>query len=172
MIARSLALVATLALTAACATIRPSGELTEARTIYQRLMSAGADRRVEADLLRANTAIIEADAAFTARKAQEDVDALGRIALRLAQTAEANNDRFLAERAADSLRTARLERLLTLSDAQRAELEAKRQLSEQEMQALRERNMLAEQRADSLRREAEAANRRLNEALAQLRSLV
>jgi outer membrane protein OmpA-like peptidoglycan-associated protein len=169
---RSFLLAAVVTVTAGCATIRPSGEVAEARTIYQRLMSVGADRRVEADLLRANNAIIEADAAFTARKAQEDVDALGRIALRLAQTAEANNDRFLAERAADSLRTARLERLLALSDAQRAEFEAKRQLSEQEMQALRERNMLAEQRADSLRREAEEANRRLNEALGQLRSLV
>jgi outer membrane protein OmpA-like peptidoglycan-associated protein len=172
MSARPFLLAAVLTVTAACATIRPSGELTEARTIYQRLMSAGADRRVEADLLRANTAIVEADAAFTARKAQEDVDALGRIALRLAQTAEANNDRFLAERAADTLRTARLQRLLALSDAQRAEFEARRQLSEQEMQALRERNMLAEQRADSLRRAAEEANRRLNEALGQLRSLV
>jgi outer membrane protein OmpA-like peptidoglycan-associated protein len=169
---RPFILAAMLAVTAACATIRPSAELGEARTIYQRLMSAGADRRVEADLLRANTAIIEADAAFTAKKAQEDVDGLGRIALRLAQTAEANNEQFLAQRAADSLRTARLERLLTLSDAQRAELEAKRALSEQELQALRERNMLAEQRADSLRREAEEANRRLNEALVQLRSLV
>jgi outer membrane protein OmpA-like peptidoglycan-associated protein len=165
-------LAALLTVTAACATIRPSGELAEARTIYQRLMTAGADRQVEADLLRTNSAIIEADAAFTARKAQEDVDALSHVALRLAQTAEANNARLLAERAADSLRTARLQRLLTLTEAQRADLEAKRQLSEQEMQALRERNLLAEQRADSLRREAEAANRRLNEALVQLRALV
>jgi OmpA-OmpF porin, OOP family len=172
MSARPFILAAVLMVTAACATIRPSGELAEARTIHQRLMSTGADRRVEADLLRTNSAIIEAEAAFTARKAQEDVDALGHIALRLAQTAEANNARFLAERAADSLRTARLQRLLALSDAQRAEFEARRQLSEQEMQALRERSMLAEQRADSLRREAEEANRRLNEALGQLRSLV
>jgi OOP family OmpA-OmpF porin len=172
MSARRFILLAVLTVTAACARIRPSAEVAEARTIYQRMMSAGADRRVEADLLRVSNAIIDADAAFTARKAQEDVDALGHIALRLAQTAEANNDRLLAERAADSLRMARLERLLTLSDAQRGELEAKRQLSEQEMQALRERNLLAEQRADALRREAEEANRRLNEALAQLRSLV
>jgi outer membrane protein OmpA-like peptidoglycan-associated protein len=167
-----LILAALLAVTAGCAAIRPSGELAEARTIYQRLMSAGADRRVEADLLRVNSAIVDADAAFTARKAQEDVDALGHIALRLAQTADANNDRILAERAADSLRTARLERLLTLSETQRTDLETRRQLSEQEMQVLRERRMLAEQRADSLRREAEEANRRLNEALGQLRSLV
>ena len=169
---RPFILAAALTLAAACATTRPSGELAEARTIYEGLMSAGADRQVEADLLRANTAIIEGEAAFTERKAQEDVDALGHIALRLAQTAEANNARLLAERASDSLRTARLQRLLTLSEAQRGDLEARRQLSEQEMQALRERNMLAEQRADSLRREAEEANRRLNEALGQLRSLV
>jgi outer membrane protein OmpA-like peptidoglycan-associated protein len=166
----SLAVVVTV--TAACATIRPSSELAEARRIHEGLMSTGADRRVEADLLRTNTAIAEADRAFTARKAQEDVDVLGHIALRLAQTAEANNARLLAERAADSLRTARLERLLTLSEVQRADLEARRQLSEQEMETLRERRMLAEQRADSLRREAEEANRRLNEALGQLRSLV
>lgn len=162
---RPLILAAALTAAAACATTRPSGELAQARGIYQELISAGADRRVEADLLRANSAIVDAEAAFTARKAQEDVDALGHIALRLAQTAEANNERLLAERAADSLRTARLQRLLTLSEAQRADLEARRQLSEQEMQVLR-------QRADSLRREAEEANRRLNQALAQLRSLV
>jgi OOP family OmpA-OmpF porin len=172
MSARPFILAAGLTLTAACAATRPSGELAEARTIYEGLMSAGADRQVEADLLRANSAIIEGDAAFTAGKAQEDVDALGHIALRLAQTAEANNARLLADRAADSLRTARLQRLLLLSEAQRGDLEARRQLSEQEMQALRERNMLAEQRADSLRREAEEANRRLNEAVGQLRSLV
>jgi outer membrane protein OmpA-like peptidoglycan-associated protein len=162
---RSFLLLATLALTAACATTRPSAELNEARTIYQSLMSAGADRRVEADLLRTNTAIMEADAAYNTRKIQEDVDALGHIALRLAQTAEANHARLMADRAADSLRTARLRRLLTLSEAQRADLETKRQLSEQEMEALR-------QRADSLRAAAEEANRRLNEAVGQLRSLV
>ena len=58
-----------------------------------------------------------------------------------------------------------LARLLTLSEAQRADLEAKRQLSEQETEALRQRN-------DSLRQAAEEANRRLNEAVGQLRSLV
>ena len=171
MSARLLVLVSALTI-AACATTRPSGELAQARTIHQTLVSSGADRRVEADMLRTNTAIAEAEAAFTTRKHQSDVDALGHIALRLAQTAEANNARLLAERAADSLRTARLQRLLTLSEAQRAELETKQQLSEQEMQALRERNLLAEQRADSLRRAAEEANRRLNEAVTQLRSLV
>ena len=149
--ARPVMVAAVLMMSAACATTRPSPELGEARTIYERLMSAGADRSVEADLIRANRAIVEADAAFTERKAQADVDALGHIALRLAQTAEANNARLLAERGADSLRKA---------------------LSEREMQALRQRNLLAEQRADSLRRAAEEANRRLNEALGQLRSLV
>lgn len=168
---RLLLLAATLALPA-CATTRPSAELAQARTLHQTLVSSGADRRVEADMLRTNTAIAEAEAAFTTRKHQDDVDALGHIALRLAQTAEANNARLLADRAADSLRTARLQRLLTLSEAQRADLETKRQLSEQEMQALRERNLLVEQRADSLRRAAEEANRRLNEAVTQLRSLV
>ena len=162
---REFVLAVAVTVTAACASTRPSAELAEARTIYQRLMSSGADRQVEADLLRANTAIVEADAAFTGRRAQEDVDALGHVALRLAQTAEANNARLAAMRAADSLRTARLRRLLTLSEAQRADLETKRQLSEQEMAVLR-------QRADSLRREAEEANRRLNDALTQLRSLV
>ena len=171
MIAR-LAGVAGALLLAGCASTRPSGELAQARTLHQTLVSSGADRRVEADMLRTNTAIAEAEAAFSTRKHQEDVDALGHIALRLAQTAEANNARLLSDRAADSLRTARLQRLLTLSEAQRADLETKRQLSEQEVQALRERNLLVEQRADSLRRAAEEANRRLNEAVTQLRSLV
>ena len=163
---RRLALTVAAALVvAACATTRPSSELAEARTIYQRLMSSGADRQVEADLLRTNTAIVEADAAYTARKAQEDIDALGHIALRLAQTAEANQQRIAADRSADSLRTARLRRLLTLSETQRSQLETRQQLSEQEMAALR-------QRADSLRMAAEEANRRLNEAVGQLRSLV
>jgi outer membrane protein OmpA-like peptidoglycan-associated protein len=165
MSARTVVLLAALAAASACATTRPSAELAEARTIYQGLMASGADRQVEADLLRTNTAITDAEAAYTARKAQDDVDALGRIALRLAQTAEANHARLVAERTADSLRTARLRRLLTLSEAQRADLETKRQLSEQEMAALR-------QRADSLRMAAEEANRRLNEAVGQLRSLV
>jgi outer membrane protein OmpA-like peptidoglycan-associated protein len=163
--ARHLMLAAAAVVAAACATTRPSSELAEARGIHQRLTSSGADRRVEADLLRTNTAIVEAEAAFTARNDQDDVDALGHVALRLAQTAEANNARLLAQRTADSLRTVRLQRLLTLSEAQRADLEARRQLSEQEMRALRER-------ADSLRNAAEEANRRLAEAVGQLRSLV
>jgi outer membrane protein OmpA-like peptidoglycan-associated protein len=172
MIARLTILACALTVAAACATTRPSSELAEARTTYQRLMSEGADRRVEADLLRTNTAIANAEAAFRESKAQQDVDALGHIALRLAQTAEANNQRLLSDRVADSLRTARLQRLLTLSEAQRSQLEANRQLSEQEIAALRQQNLAAEQRADSLRRAAEEANRRLNEALGQLRSLV
>lgn len=172
MIARLTVLTCAMLLAGACATVRPSNELAEARTIYQRMMSEGADRRVEADLLRTNTAIANADAAFRESKAQQDVDALGHIALRLAQTAEANNQRLLFDRVADSLRTARLQRLLTLSEAQRSQLEQSRQLSEQEIAALRAQNLAAEQRADSLRRAAEEANRRLNEALGQLRSLV
>ncbi len=164
MTARFLKLAAVL-MVAACATARPSGELAQARAIHQGLVSSGADRRVEADMLRTNTAIAEAEAAFTTHKHQSDIDALGHIALRLAQTAEANNARQLAERVSDSLRTARLQRLLTLSEAQRADLETKRQLSEQETEALRQRN-------DSLRQAAEEANRRLNEAVGQLRSLV
>jgi outer membrane protein OmpA-like peptidoglycan-associated protein len=172
MIGRLAMLAYALFLATACATIRPSSELAEARTIYQRLVSEGADRRVEADLLRTNTAIANADAAFRENKAQQDVDVLGHIALRLAQTAEANNQRLLSDRLADSLRTARLQRLLTLSEAQRAQLEQSRQLSEQEIAALRQQNLAAEQRADSLRRAAEEADRRLNEALGQLRALV
>lgn len=158
-------MLASLVAIGGCASTRPSGELAQARAIHQGLVSSGADRRVEADILRTNTAIAEAETAYNTRKHQGDVDALGHIALRLAQTAEANNARLLAERVADSLRTARLQRLLTLSEAQRADLDAKRQLSEQEMAALRQRN-------DSLRQEAEEANRRLNEAVGQLRSLV
>jgi hypothetical protein len=115
MTARFLMLASIVAI-AGCASTRPSGELAQARAIHQGLVSSGADRRVEADILRTNTAIAEAEAAFSTRKHQSDIDALGHIALRLAQTAEANNARLLAERVADSLRTARLQRLLTLSE--------------------------------------------------------
>ena len=74
--ARHLMLAAATVVAAACATTRPSSELAEARGIHQRLTSSGADRRVEADLLRTNTAIVEAEAAFTARNDQDDVEAL------------------------------------------------------------------------------------------------
>jgi outer membrane protein OmpA-like peptidoglycan-associated protein len=78
----------------------------------------------------------------------------------------------MAMRASDSLKTARLNRLLSLTEAQRNTLAQQQQLSQSEIAALHLQNAAAEQRADSLRRVAEEANAKLNDALTQLRSLV
>jgi outer membrane protein OmpA-like peptidoglycan-associated protein len=164
---------------AACASRQPPAELVQARTLYTSLQTSGADRRASGEMLRAQEAIARADVAVAQRQNAEYVNGLSHVALRAAQTAEAASARALAQAQADSLRTARLNRLLTLSEAQRSQLLEQNQLSQQEITALRERNLLVSQqaederrRADSLRREAEAANARLSEAMTRLRSLV
>jgi OOP family OmpA-OmpF porin len=169
----------TIALLAACSSSRPPAELVQARTLYTTLQTQRADQQASGDMLRAQEAINRADIAVTRNQNAEYVAGLSHIALRAAQTAEAAQARAVAQAQADSLRTARLNRLLTLSESQRTQLMQQNQLSQQEISALRERNMLVTQeaqaereRADSLRREAEAANARLNQALSQLQSLV
>ena len=176
---RTLALAAAAAGALGCASTQTPASLSDARALYQRLAAEGADQRVSGELLRAREAIARAEEAVARRQNQDFVNGLSHIALRTAQTAEAANARVLAERMADSLRTARLNRLLTLTQAQRDQLAAQNQLSQQEISALRERNVAVtqqaeseRQRADSLRRVAEEANARLNQALTQLRSLV
>ena len=176
---RTLALAAAAAGALACASTQTPAALTDARAIYQRLASEGADERVSGEMLRAREAISRAEGAVSQRQNQDFVNGLSHVALRTAQTADAAHARVLAERTADSLRTARLNRLLTLTQAQRDQLAAQNQLSQQEISTLRERNVVVtqqaeseRQRADSLRRVAEEANARLNQALTQLRSLV
>jgi len=163
--------VALLAL-AACATTKRPEYLTQAEQLYSSLESRGGEQTVEAEMIKTRQALEEARAAFLANQAQEYVDGVAYIALRQAQTAEAELQRLTASRAADSLRTARLRRLLTLSEAQRSQLAQQQQLSQEEIAALRVQKSAAEQRADSLRRAAEEATARLNEALGQLRNLV
>ena len=116
----------------------------------------GAAQRVEADMQRAKEAIDRADSAAAARLNQEYLDGLAQIALRLTQTAEAKDAALAARAQADSLRIARLTRLLKLSAAQRDSLAAAKQLSDEEVAALRERGALAAQRADSLGRQVDS----------------
>ena len=164
---------------AACSSAGPPAELVQARTLYGTLQTQRAEQRASGDMLRAQEAINRADVAAARNENREYVAGLAHIALRATQTAEAASARATAQAQADSLRTARLNRLLTLSESQRQQLLQQNQLSQQEISALRERNMLVtqqalaeRQRADSLRREAEAANARLNQALTQLQTLV
>jgi outer membrane protein OmpA-like peptidoglycan-associated protein len=110
--------------------------------------------------------------ALAQNRSQKYVDGVAYIALRAAQTAEAEEARRMAMRASDSLKTARLNKLLSLTEAQRSALAQQQQLSQSEIAALHVQNAAAEQRADSLRRVAEEANAKLNDALTQLRSLV
>lgn len=165
-------LAAAALLAAGCASTQRPESLSRAEGIYERLAATGADTRVAGEMLRAREAISTAQVAVQRRQNREYVGGLSHIALRSAQTAEAADARIAARRAADSLQQARLQRLLTLSESQRAQLAQQQQLSEQEIAALRERNINVTQQADSLRREAERANAALQQALQQLRSLV
>ena len=170
--ALKLATAATVAVVAACASTQQPASLSQAVATYERLAAAGAERRVEADMIRAREAIAAAQNAVAQRQNQEYVNGLAHIALRSAQTAEAEEARVAAVAAADSLTRARMAALLNLSEAQRQQLAQQQQLSQEEIAALRERNMLVSNEADSLRRANEAANAALNAAFTQLRTLV
>jgi outer membrane protein OmpA-like peptidoglycan-associated protein len=174
-----LASVLTLVMGTACASTQAPASLREAETIYNMTATTEGERLVAGDLLRAREAINQAQVAVNRRENQEYVNGMSHIALRTAQEARANFERLRMEPLTDSLRRARQAALLTLSEAQRQRLLAQQQLSEQEIAALREKNaQVTEQagalsrQADSLRMANEEANRRLNEALGQLRSLV
>ena len=180
------AIAAVVLAAAACASTQKPGALSQAEAIYNSLGARGADRVVEGDVIRMREAINTAQIAVSRRQNADYVNGVSHIALREAQTAQAAFERAMARAAADSLRQARLARLLTLSESQRAALAREQKLSEAEIAALRERNMMVSQQADSLSRTAaslsrqadslraatEEANRRLNEALGQLRTLV
>ena len=160
------------ALAAACASAKTPADLTQAEKMYQALQGRGAEQHVEAEMIKTRQAIDEARTAVVSNRAQAYADGLAHVALRQAQTAEAEERRAVAARAADSLRTARLNRLLSLTEAQKNALAQQQQLSQSEIASLKTQNAAAEQRADSLRRAAEEANAKLNDALTQLRSLV
>ena len=156
----------------ACATVKKPDNLTQAEAIYQALESRGGNESVEAEMIKTRQALDTARMSLTMNRSQQYVDGVSYVALRQAQTAEAEEHRRMAMRMTDSLKTARLNRLLSLSEAQKAQLAQQQQLSQEEIAALRVRSSTAEQRADSLRRAVEEANAKLNDALMQLRSLV
>ena len=139
-----------------CASTHTPGSLSQAKSMYQTLEQNGATQRVEADMQRAKDAIDRADSAAAARLNQEYLNGLAQIALRLTQTAEARDAALAARATADSLKLARLTRLLNLSAAQRDSLAAAKQLSDEEVAALRERGALAAARADSLGRRVDS----------------
>ena len=167
-----LAALAAAGVLAACASTPKPGALTQAEQIYNRLNASGAQERVGGDVIKTQQAISVAQAAVSDHQNKEYVDGVAAIALRNAQTAEAKDARMIDARITDSLKTTRLNRLLTLSEAQRAALSQQAQLSAEENAALRQKNAVVSQQADSLRQVAEAANAQLNQALTQLRSLV
>jgi len=156
----------------ACATAKKPDYLTQAEAIYQALEGRGGNETVEAEMIKTRQALDSARMALTMNRAQQYIDGVSYVALRQAQTAEAEERRRMALHAADSLKTARLSRLLSLSEAQKAQLAQQQSLSQEEIAALKVRSSTAEQRADSLRRAVEEANAKLNDALNQLRSLV
>lgn len=156
----------------ACASAKKPGYLSQAEGIYSALTTRGGNETVEAEMIKTRQAIDSANMALAQNRSQKYVDGVAYVALRAAQTAEAEEARRMAMRAADSLKTARLNKLLSLTEAQRNALAQQQQLSQSEIAALHLQNAAAEQRADSLRRVAEEANAKLNDALTQLRSLV
>jgi outer membrane protein OmpA-like peptidoglycan-associated protein len=155
--------------TAACASVQRPAELTDAETLYQQLEERRSQERVEGAMIRTRAAIMTAQEAVESKKSQEYVDGLAHIALRTAQSTDADDARIVAERAADSLRRETLRLRLERSEAQRSQQE---QMSQARIDSLRRHNERIQQQADSLRRAAEAANEQLNTALTQLRSLV
>ena len=161
---------------AGCASVRKPASLTQAEALNQVLNEQGANRRAEAALIRSREALVAAQNALAAKEAQEYVDGLSHIALRMAQVADAENARVLANNATDSLKSETLRRQLARSEALRMQSEAQRaqqqQMSQAQIDSLQRHNAMIQQQSDSLRRAAEAANQQLNNALSQLRNLV
>jgi OmpA-OmpF porin, OOP family len=169
---RLLALIAVIPMLAACRTIQTPAAHTQAEQIYETLRTTGADRDVEGAVIRTQSALDESRRALAAKEPQEYVDGVAHIALRTAQVAEAAHARHRALRAADSLNTARLNRQIQISEAERRRLEQQGVASRAQISDLERDRLRTQQTADSLRREAERANQQLEAALGQLRSLV
>ena len=109
------AALAGVAVVLACATVPKPAALTDAEALYQKLAVSNAEARVAGEMIRTRDAIGSAQAAYNSHENSQFVGGLSRIALRAAQTAEAVDARDMAQKAADSLQKARLNRLLTLS---------------------------------------------------------
>jgi outer membrane protein OmpA-like peptidoglycan-associated protein len=160
-LSRVAALCAAVAALACASTQRPAA-LSQAQSIYDSLETRGARQRVEGGLIRTREAITLARTAVDRNQNQEYVNGLAHIALRTAQTTEAEYEQQVAQQAADSLQRARLAAELS---------KTQERLATQQQQSQAELAALAQQ-ADSLRRANEEANARLNAALMQLRTLV
>ena len=156
----------------ACTSIRSPDDLRRAQELYIQLNTDSVRRVVEGDVIRAGAAIDTAVLAIDEKLNQTYIDAAAQIALRRAQTAQANYEARLSRAAADSLERVRLQRQLARQSAQSDSLARAQQMSQQQIAELRARNEITQAQADSLRREVEEANRRLNEALGQVRTLV
>jgi outer membrane protein OmpA-like peptidoglycan-associated protein len=171
-----IAMVAAILASAACASVQKPSALTQAEALNQVLAEQGANRRVEGAMIRLRDALTDAQNAYSSKEAQEFVDGLSHIALRMAQVADAENARLIANSATDSLKRETLARQLARSEALRAQSEAQRaqqqQMSQAQIDSLQRHNAMIQQQSDSLRRAAEAANQQLNNALSQLRNLV
>jgi outer membrane protein OmpA-like peptidoglycan-associated protein len=142
----------------ACATTQKPATLTQAEALYQTLLTQGADRRVEGDMIRARAALDTAQTAVAQAQGQEYVNGMSDVALRTAQTAQEDDQRSQAQRSADSLHEAWLQKRLAIAQTQQ--------------QNLQKENAAVTARADSLRKAAEAANEQLGQAMGQLQSLV
>jgi len=142
----------------ACASTQRPAALSQAQTIYDSLESSGARQRVEGGLIRTREAINVARTAVDRNQNQEYVNGLAHIALRTAQTTEAEYEQQVAQQMADSL--------------QRASLAAQLQTERERQQQSQAELAALSQQADSLRRANEEAAARLNAALIQLRTLV
>ena len=159
------AAVAAVGALAGCATVTRPGSIAQAQQIHDSLSAAGADRRVEGDLISARAAIAAADSSVGRNDSQEVVDGYGQIALRRAQVAQARDATLRATAEADSIRTLRL-------TGQLAQAEALRQAAAALAASEGARASAEQARADSLRQVAEETSRRLNEALTNVRQLV
>jgi outer membrane protein OmpA-like peptidoglycan-associated protein len=145
----------------ACASTQQPASLGQAQAIYGSLEKEQAEQRVEGDMIRTRAVIDTATRAVSQGMNQGYVNAMSDIALRMAQMTQEDNQRVIAERAADSLQHVRVNRLskqLALAQVQRESLQAQ--------------NAATMARNDSLRRAADSANAQLSQAMAQLQSLV
>jgi len=145
----------------ACASTQQPASLGQAQSIYASLHKEQAEQRVEGEMIRTGAVIDTATRAVSQGMNQDYVNAMGDIALRMAQMTQEDNERVIAERAADSLqrlRVSRLSKQLAVSQVQQESLQAQ--------------NAATMARNDSLRRAADSANAQLSHAMAQLQSLV
>ncbi len=151
---------------------QPPPELLQAKALHDSLAAMQLVGDAQVLLIQSEPTLDSADAAVQRRAEASYIQATSHLALRTVQLAELTHRLVLLERETDSLRTERLQRLLTMSETERQALERQRQLSQQEIQALQQQRTSAQAEADSLRRVAEDAHARLNQALEQLRGLI